>query len=206
MSSIENNQAEEQDEFTLSLTEHQLEKFTLSEKELKSLKVWEARREVRYQARLANELKKENRDEKFKAFKMNKRIMQGVERKKEHDELYILFDVLKGLFLESIAYGVLNNDINFRHTTFVDFLHSKRPFGNKDVEASIAYHLGWNYDYATHTRSQLTEEVRAEAMRLFRLLEQELTLKTGSFSYDVEHLENYANHISSIKLVSKEGN
>lgn len=56
-----------------------------------------------------------------------------------------------------------------------EFWSSKRPYGNKDVEASIAYNLGWDYKRIL-TTSDLPEFVRIEARKLHEEVKLELRL------------------------------
>ncbi len=53
------------------------------------------------------------------------------------DELYRLKIVLHGHYQIREEF--------YQNYTLVEFHNSKRPYGNKDIEASIAFQLGWDY-------------------------------------------------------------
>lgn len=188
------------DEFTYGDNEP----FPLTEKELKSLKLWEKKRELRYQERIARENFKENRSNKFLTFKLEKRVLERKHRKSDRDEMDVLFEVLKSNYLLQVACE-FTSQRGYDDYSIHDFLHSKRPFGNKDVEASIAFKLNWNYDYDDKKYAQLSPAVRKEAERIFKLLDNEMSLKSGRFSYDMELLSAYTERLMNLKIVKKEG-
>jgi hypothetical protein len=78
------------------------------------------------------------------------------------DELTRLEMILKGHY-----YGA-NLPIGLK-----DFFLSKSPYGNKDIEASIAFHLGWDYE-RTLRHADMPEYVRESARMLHVQLGHEL--------------------------------
>lgn len=175
----------------------------LTDKQLKALKLWQHKQELRYQSRIAKENFKENRENKFLTFKMEKRVLERKHRKSDKDEMDVLFEVLKANFLLQVACE-FTSQRGYDDYSIQDFLHSKRPFGNKDVESSIAYKLDWNYDYDDEKYAQLSPAVRKEAERIFNLLDKEMLLKTGRFSYDMKLIADYTDRIINLKIVKKE--
>ncbi|WP_442636523.1 hypothetical protein [Rossellomorea marisflavi] len=73
--------------------------------------------------------------------------------------------VLKGHWYEHIA----NNEGIEDDMSLLEFWDSKRPYGNKDVEASIAFNLGWDYKRVLTTEYMPTL-VKEEAAQLHELL------------------------------------
>lgn len=59
-----------------------------------------------------------------------------------------------------------------------DFVHSKRPYGNKDIAASIAFKLGWDYQRKLQ-QEPMPPEVEAAAMALH----EALVLKVTAIKY-----------------------
>jgi hypothetical protein len=86
-------------------------------------------------------------------------------RMETHFEIGRLEMVLKGHWYDHIA----NNDGIEDDMSLLEFWDSKRPYGNKDVEASIAFNLGWDYKRVLTTEYMPTK-VREEAGRLHELL------------------------------------
>lgn len=72
-------------------------------------------------------------------------------RMPEHDEINRLITIMKGFYFSQIKNEFENDPEAFKFdkfssiNEFIDFHDSKRPYGSKDVEASIAYNLGWDY-------------------------------------------------------------
>lgn len=175
----------------------------LTEKQLKELKLWQHKQELRYQSRIAKENFKENRNEKFLTFKMEKRVLERKHRKTDKDEIDILFEVLKGNFLTDLANSFTSSQ-RYPYHTLKQYLRSKRPFGNKSVVDSIAYHLHWNYDFDTKKYVRLSPAVICEAERIFALLDNELGVKTGRYSFEEEYVHEYANRLIHLKLITRE--
>jgi hypothetical protein len=64
-------------------------------------------------------------------------------RMPETYEIERLITVLKGFYLSDCIY---NETLQQDHKKgLIEFWGSKRPYGNKDVPASIAFNLGWDY-------------------------------------------------------------
>jgi hypothetical protein len=65
-------------------------------------------------------------------------------RMPEQDEIERLIVVLKGFYFDHCRNeGTL--DSTDHKQGIIEFWRSKRPYGNKDVPASIAFNLGWDY-------------------------------------------------------------
>jgi hypothetical protein len=64
-------------------------------------------------------------------------------RMSEDYEIERLINVLKGFYL---SYCIHNETLQQDHKKgLIEFWDSKRPYGNKDIPASIAFNLGWDY-------------------------------------------------------------
>ena len=86
------------------------------------------------------------------------------ERMSKRDEVSRLVTVLKGFYLDERG----------RYATLGEFYHNaKRPYGNKGVEESIAFNLGWDRDRVL-CESAMPAWVEAEAMELHRLVGEEI--------------------------------
>lgn len=86
-------------------------------------------------------------------------------RMETYFEIKRLEMVLKGYWNDHIA----NNEGIEDDMSLLEFWNSKRPYGNKDVEASIAFNLGWDYKRVL-TAEYMPTRVREEAARLHELL------------------------------------
>ena len=100
-----------------------------------------------------------------------KDIMEN-RRMEEYWELDRLETILKGNLYDHNEYA---KEINQLHDimTPLEFWDSKRPYGNKNIEASIAYSLGWDYKRLL-TTSVLPDFVEEEARKLHHQLRKEL--------------------------------
>lgn len=88
------------------------------------------------------------------------------------DEVTRLKTALMGFMYSHNEYSKESN----RHYDIMDILEfwdSKRPYGNKSIENSIAYNLGWDRDRLLIT-SMLPEWVKDEAMKLHELVKEDI--------------------------------
>lgn len=91
-----------------------------------------------------------------------------------NDEVNRLSHTLLGhLYTHNLYCENLKRD--FDKMDVIEFWSSKRPYGNKDVEVSIAYSLGWDYKRIL-TISDLPEFMRIEARELHEEVKLELQL------------------------------
>ncbi len=82
------------------------------------------------------------------------------QRMHERHEVTRLFMTLKGFFLDS---GKEYNSLS-------DFYHeSERPYGNKYIEESVVFHLGWDRDRILY-ESTLPQFVEVEAKKIHLLV------------------------------------
>jgi hypothetical protein len=65
-------------------------------------------------------------------------------------EIHRLIQIAKGFYLDELMYNLKYNnktEINLKNEDLLYFIkYSKRPYGNKDIEASICYNLGWDWN------------------------------------------------------------
>lgn len=87
------------------------------------------------------------------------------------DEAYRLSHVLYGHLYNHNRYAEISGRNDFMDV--FDFWDSKRPYGNKDIEASIVFQLGWDHERRL-TENRLPEFVRDEARKLHVLVKEEL--------------------------------
>lgn len=73
--------------------------------------------------------------------------------------------------LETVIHGFFARQTE--ETDILEFWDSKRPYGNKCIEASIAYNLGWDYERRL-CHEYMPEWVEAEAMKLHAAVFEEL--------------------------------
>ncbi len=72
-------------------------------------------------------------------------------RMPETYEIERLVTVMKGFYFRSLEHEHetqpehFSLDSAFSQQAFINFHDEKRPYGNKDVAASIAFNLGWDY-------------------------------------------------------------
>lgn len=88
------------------------------------------------------------------------------------DEVTRLTSALFGFLYRENEY----NNLTGRYSdimTPIEYWDSKRPYGNKDVDASIAYNLGWDH-MRLMTTSALPEFVIKETEKLHNLVLEEL--------------------------------
>ena len=94
----------------------------------------------------------------------------SLSKQREDDYLVIrLIHCIKGHYLEDC----FNNKKIPTRKGVLEFSDSKRPYGNKDVEASIAFNLGWDWAGVLHSVG-VPEFVFNEASRLHDLVVVEL--------------------------------
>mgnify|MGYP003473239450 FL=1 len=75
--------------------------------------------------------------------------------------------ILKGFFLDR------TESEKQEYSTLFEWTTSKRPYGTKSIEESIAFQLGWDRDRVL-TFSAMPEFVRIEAMALHELVRTNL--------------------------------
>jgi hypothetical protein len=84
-------------------------------------------------------------------------------RMPEHDDVERLINILKGRYLtERLHDGIPPTG---RVADLIEFHGSKRPYGNKDVAASIVFNLGWDYKRQL-CHGDMPEAIREAALRL----------------------------------------
>lgn len=79
--------------------------------------------------------------------------------------------------LEMILKGHLYDHNEFDNThkmTPLEFLDTKRPYGNKNIENSIAFMLGWDHGRVL-LEHFMPDNVKSEALALHEALRQRLT-------------------------------
>lgn len=81
-----------------------------------------------------------------------------------------LVSVLKGFYLEDCWF----HNVQPTRQGLIDFTDSKRPYGNKDLEASIAFNLGWDWA-GVLTRVAAPKMIQDEANRLHDLVIKKVT-------------------------------
>lgn len=104
-------------------------------------------------------------------------------RMNAEDEAYRLSHVLYGQLYNHNRYS----EISGRTYDVMDamaFWDSERPYGNKNVEASIAFHLGWDSERRL-TGTTLPDFVREEARKLHDMVKQEL-IEQENFLQDTQ--------------------
>lgn len=93
-------------------------------------------------------------------------------RMPKQEEVWRLETILKGNLYDHNNYALECNRPEEIMTPY-EFWDTKRPYGNKDIEASIAFNLGWDYKRVL-CHERMPEFVRKEAMELHDLLRQHL--------------------------------
>lgn len=93
-------------------------------------------------------------------------------RMSSKEEVTRLTTVLLGFLYRHNEYAKATNQV-FDIMTPVEFWDSKRPYGNKDVAASIAFNLGWDTQRVL-MKEILPEFVEEEAYKLHDLVKEEL--------------------------------
>ena len=83
-----------------------------------------------------------------------------------------LTTVLLGFLYRHNEYAKATDQV-FDIMTPAEFWDSKRPYGNKDVAASIAFNLGWD-NQRVLMKERLPEFVEEEAYKLHYLVREEL--------------------------------
>lgn len=96
-------------------------------------------------------------------------------RMPEEDEVNRLICVLKGQYLSHVKHYEIPLPATSEALLagLLDFQGEKRPYGNKDVPASIAYQLGWDYKRQLCYHA-MPEEAEKEAERLHEAVYKEL--------------------------------
>lgn len=89
------------------------------------------------------------------------------QRMDDFHEVNRLLTALKGCYYEHLVHDPLEP------MKLSEWLHTKRPFGSKAVDESIAYNLGWDTNRILCT-SEMPEFVRKEARILFDMLHTQL--------------------------------
>jgi hypothetical protein len=104
-------------------------------------------------------------------------------RMPEDDEVHRLVHVLMSHYFSSCLH---NGTISQDHANgLVEFHDSKRPYGSKNLPASIAFNLGWDYKRQLHYQDDLPPDAEAVALDLHaKVLE---VLKESMFLYIPEN-------------------
>lgn len=146
-------------------------------------------REDQKSSKMAEERdRREEADRQAAVLRLESRVTNRIHRMNDREELYILFQVACGFFVQSIsdclAFG------NPREwDTFPEFVASKTPFNVKRTWEAVVYHLGWDSERCM-THSAATKAVEEEALRLLDLFKEEVAKgEKGMFWLQLEHLE-----------------
>lgn len=84
-------------------------------------------------------------------------------------ESSLLYRALLGHYLENQAYQTSLKE-KYEAESMLDFWDSKRPYGNKDIPASIAYTLGWGSEELL--QEELPQFVQDAAYELHELVKE----------------------------------
>jgi hypothetical protein len=99
-------------------------------------------------------------------------------RMPEGREVERLISVMKGFYF---SYCIHNETLNQNHEQgLIEFHSSKRPYGNKDIPASIAFNLGWDYKRQLCYYA-LPDEIEAIAEDLHKKVLEELKKNTSLY-------------------------
>lgn len=89
-------------------------------------------------------------------------------RMNTREEVHRLIMTLKGYLYEQNEYAKRIENQLAIHTP-IEFWETKRPYGNKDIPASIAFHLGWDNERKL-TKERLPEFIEEKAMEIHQLV------------------------------------
>lgn len=107
-------------------------------------------------------------------------------RRSVRKEARILYHALLGHYTEYKAFNASQGKV--LEENVLDFWDSKRPYGNKDIPASIAFTLGWGNDallqeelpgFVEDAALELHDEVKALLIKEYLPLEKELNKLTA---------------------------
>lgn len=98
-------------------------------------------------------------------------------------EVERLIHVLKSCYFSTCLHeGTLSQD---HAKGLLEYHDSKRPYGSKNIPASIAFNLGWDYKRQLSYQDDLPPEAEAAALSLHAQVLQEL--KQSMFLYIPEN-------------------
>jgi hypothetical protein len=90
------------------------------------------------------------------------------QRMEKADEVSRLVVILRGFYLLELG----------SYSSLFEFYESKRPYGDKDIAASIAFYLGWDRDRML-CKVPMPKWVREQAMELHTLVGEDLIREHG---------------------------
>lgn len=109
-------------------------------------------------------------------------------------DIFRLCSALEGQFYEHVFHRLASNRITYL-PTIEEFSQSKRPYGNKDVPASILYRLGW--DEKGYLSYRLPEFVNELCMKMH---EEVLTWMTTDQEIFHQSMYDIKKNIGAIHL------
>ena len=101
-------------------------------------------------------------------------------RMEDYVEVWRLHTSLKGFYYQHLLYEAAEGTQYKEHKDILEFLnHNKRPFGNKNIEQSVIFNLGWDTQWRMREQNQpFWVEVEVEKLLVLLRIEVEDSLST----------------------------
>lgn len=105
-----------------------------------------------------------------------------------YDNRNRLIDVLLSFYYQEKMYDLSTQRENGM-STLEEFWDSKRPYGNKDVERSIMYRLGWDRERYLHLE-YFPDFAKDLCMRLHEMVKEELDFEQERIDENIERFRS----------------